>query len=378
MKVLLAVDAFKECLDSYSIGSALATGLQKTSKAIFCNVLNIADGGCGTLNTLHASIPNSYISTISVQHPTGAFKHNADVLFVEQGHCVIECAQAVGLSTISPCDRNPVELTSFGLGEVINYAIHQGSTRIDITLGGSGTNDAGVGLLEALGARFFDIDNKPIEQVKPQDFNRIDRVDVSSALNKVANIQLIVASDVTNPLYGQFGATRVYGPQKGVTEIQLLEESIVHFSNLCPDGPSIAKQEGTGAAGGLGFALKLLGAKYVSGADFVLDLINFQSLLDGVDLVITGEGCLDYQTSFGKAPAAIAARSKECNVPVIAVAGSLGKDFASVPNIDAFFSIQQGPCSLEYSVTNVENLLVSLGQQIGNCLKVGSLLTNKL
>jgi glycerate kinase len=318
MKVLIAPDKFKGSLTAAEVVQHLGNGF--TERGIQYTGLPLADGGDGSVQAAIAAgfrpIRITVAGATGDEHPTlAAFDGTT---------AVVEVANTCGLHTLPGGVLAPLEATSTGVGQAIISVLRLGASRIVLALGGSASTDGGAGMLAALGARFLDGSDRPIS-INGGTLQRIRSVDVT-ALSDLSGIEIVIASDVQNPLTGPNGAAAVYGPQKGATEpiVEALDAGLAHLVQQLiqaghPDAGGFATTPGAGAAGGLGFAALLLGGRAVSGADFFLDLLDFDKHLQGCDLVITGEGRMDDQTLHGKLPAVVAQRAGQ--VPVIAVVG---------------------------------------------------------
>ena len=318
MKVLLAPDKFKGSLTAAQVVHHLGSGLQQ--RGIRYDGLPLADGGDGSVAAAAAAGFRSL--KVDVAAATGE-RHLAAIAF-DGVTAVVEVANTCGLHTLQGGAPAPLSASSAGLGDAVREALQLKAKRIVLALGGSASTDGGVGMLTVLGARFRD---EAGQAVTPdgRSLNRIHTVDLTE-LPDLTQTEIIIASDVQNPLTGPDGAAAVYGPQKGADPRQVvkLDAGLTHLvDRLAADGHPTARRlaatAGAGAAGGLGFAGLLLGGQVVSGADFFLDLLQFDTHLDGCDLVITGEGRIDNQTLHGKLPAIVARRASP--IPVIAVVG---------------------------------------------------------
>lgn len=318
MRVLIAPDKFKGTLTATQVVQSLETAL--TARGLRCLGLPLADGGDGSVD---AAIHGGYRSVaISVHGPTGRMR--VAVIAFDGHTCVVEVANTCGLSGLREGKREPLLSSSRGLGEAIREALELAPKRLVVAVGGSASTDGGAGMLSALGMQFFAADGARIDPTGGS-LGSVARID-GSGLVDVAGIEVLVASDVQNPLLGSEGAASTYGPQKGATkaDIMLLESGLATFVDHLEaaghrNARNLARQPGAGSAGGIGFAGLLLGASVVSGADFFLDVVGFDAALADCDVVITGEGCLDLQTLNGKLAAVVARRSR--SVPVVAVVG---------------------------------------------------------
>jgi glycerate kinase len=287
----------------------------------------------------------------------------------EKKTAVMEMALASGLALLKDGERNPMMATSRGTGELILHAAHAGAKNIILGIGGSATCDGGIGALSALGVRFMDKSGRELDAF-PGSLSEIRRIDLSRLDRELMSLEIQIACDVENPLLGAEGAARVYAPQKGADKAQVLqlEKGLANFARaveLCT-GVGIAGMRGAGAAGGIGGAFyAILGARMRKGTDIIFDALDVERKIRGSDLVFTGEGRIDFQTAFGKAPAEIAKIARRHGVPCIALCGSLGDDVGSLHEIgiDAAFPICRGPASLEYAMRNAHGLLASAAEE---------------
>ena len=286
---------------------------------------------------------------------------------------VIEMAAASGLNLLGDDERNPMKTTTYGTGQLIKEALDYGCKRIIIGIGGSATNDGGVGMAQALGVSFLDEEGNQIA-FGGGELSKISKIDVSLLDPRIKDTVITIASDVKNPLCGPNGASAVYGPQKGATPemVETLDRNLKHLAKTIHEqlNIDILNVPGSGAAGGLGAGLMaFLGAKFCLGIKLVTELARLEEKIQRADLVVTGEGSTDYQTLFGKVPHGIADIAKKYSKPVICISGSLGKGYEQLYNegIDAFFSIVNRPMSLEEAMNNAE---VLLEQTAKNVIKV--------
>ena len=322
MRALIAPDKFKGSLTAGEVADALAAGLRSAAGygSVHCELLPLADGGDGSVDAAVAAgfTRRSY----TVAGPTG--QHVSASIAFDGVTAVVEVANTCGLGLLPGGTLEPLNASSRGFGEAILFALSLKPARIVMALGGSASTDGGMGMLTALGCSFLDADGRQLygSGRALAQIHAIRR----TVLPELADTELIVASDVHNPLLGTHGAPAVFGPQKGAgpEEIATLNRGLEHFVAALaaagfPDAAALAEREGAGSAGGLGYACLLLGATQVSGADYFLDLLDFNTRKDSCDVVITGEGSLDEQTLAGKLPAAVARRSGSRQI--IAVAG---------------------------------------------------------
>ncbi len=359
MKIIIAPDSFKESLSAAEVAEAIESGFKEIFSEADYFKLPIADGGEGTVDALVAATGGRLVKA-EVTAPLG------NRITARYGVCgdgrtaVIEMAAASGLMLVPPEQRNPLLATSYGTGELIRHALDGGYKHFIIGIGGSATNDAGIGMLQALGVKFLDCVGNELGSGGAV-LETLERIDISGLDPRIADSCIEVACDVTNPLIGDNGASAVFGPQKGATAqmVEELDSCLARFAEVVKRdlGQEIAAVPGAGAAGGMGAALlAFLGAELKPGVTIVLDAIGFEELVKDADLVITGEGRIDGQTVNGKAPAGVAGLAARYNIPVIAFAGSLGEGAEGVRQcgISALFSVVQGPCSLAQALAGAQ------------------------
>lgn len=322
-KTVVASDSFKGCLSSAQVADAVEKGMHELYPDCEVVKLAVADGGEGTMEALTATLGGSIVE-VQVQDPLGRLIP-AEYAIVDGTTAVIEMSRASGLTLLKEEERNPMLTSTYGTGQMVADALAKGCRTFIICLGGSATNDAGTGMLEALGYRFLDGEGNRLKG-RGESLGRIKHIDASNVVAGLKDSCFIVACDVDSPFCGPKGAAYVYGPQKGATPemVRELDEGMLAFSRLIykETGTDVMTIEGAGAAGGLGGALKaFLDADLKKGADMVLDAIGFDQTIEDADLVITGEGKIDGQTLNGKLPSAVARRVSARNIPVIAICG---------------------------------------------------------
>lgn len=351
MKLVIAPDSFKESLSAPQVAEAIAAGWREVYPQAEIRLCPMADGGEGTVDALLAASGGERRS-VTVQGPLGE-PVEAHWGWLGDGRAVIEMAAASGLHWVPLARRDATRTSSFGTGELIGAALDAGATRIILGLGGSATNDAGAGLLQALGARLLDAAGRSLAPGGAALAN-VQRIDLSGLDPRLATVRIEVAADVDNPLCGPRGASQVFGPQKGAiaAQVELLDRALGHFADVMAQtlGRDERDVPGGGAAGGLGFAARaVLAASFRPGVELVAELSGLAEAVQGADLVITGEGRLDGQTLHGKTPAGVARIARAAGVPVIALAGSLGEGYQRLYEIgiDAAFSLTPGPMALE-------------------------------
>lgn len=349
MKILCAIDSFKGSLSSIQASNAVKEGILKVEPNAEVDIVPLADGGEGTVDALVEGMDGKKKS-ISVCGPLG--KRVTSTYGIVDSLAIIEMSAAAGLPLLNENERNPYIATTYGVGEIIEDALQQGCRKFIVGIGGSATNDGGVGMLQALGFHFLDHQGNEIVHgaIGLKDLERIDIQNVDPRLKECT---FRIASDVNNPLCGRNGASYIYGPQKGADEemIQNMDEWMQHYTNITKQYYSNANEllEGSGAAGGMGFAFHtFLDAELKSGIDIVLEELQFDEKVKDVDFVITGEGRLDHQTSMGKAPIGVAKYAKKYGIPVIAMAGSVENAYACNDcGIDAYFPVLRKVTTLQ-------------------------------
>lgn len=352
MRVLIAMDSFKGSISSIDGSVAISLGIRDIYPDAEIITLPLADGGEGTVEALVQATNGQLIS----KEVTGPLNEKVNAVYGILGDrktAVIEVAAACGLPLVPSDKRNPLVTTTYGVGELIYDAVDRGCREFVIGLGGSATNDAGVGMLQALGITFLDRHNKEIALGGGELIN-IKSVDVTSVLPELKDCTFKVACDVNNPLYGPTGASHIFSPQKGATVemIKELDKGLKNFAEvvLLELGTDIHNIAGAGAAGGLGAAFAgFLQAKLQSGIELVLEITETEKNMQGVDFVITGEGRLDGQTSMGKAPLGVAQLARKYEIPVLALAGGINEETAILNElgVTSYFSVVNAPMTLE-------------------------------
>ena len=351
MKVVIAIDSLKGSLSSMEAGTAIKDGILAAKPDAEVIVKPLADGGEGTTDALIEGMNGERID-LTV---TGPMHTPVDAYYgylKDTNTAVMEMASAAGITLVPDSEKNPLLATSYGVGEMINDAIQRGCRNFIIGIGGSVTNDGGIGMLKALGVRFLDENGEDAGE-GGQALAKVARIDVSGMNPLLKECHIQIACDVNNPLCGENGSTYVYGPQKGVTEDmkKTLDEAMAHFARVTSETleNDYMNTPGAGAAGGLGYAfLAYTGATLTPGIELILDAVGLEEELSGADVVVTGEGRLDFQTAMGKAPVGVARLAKKYNAKVIAFAGSVTKEATACnkEGIDAFFPILRGVCTL--------------------------------
>ena len=375
MKFVFAPDSFKGTLSSQEIIDILTEKAQQHFKDVQTQGVLIADGGEGTIAAVEQMKGGSR-RYLEVTGPLGE-KVNAHYLRLNEKQVLIEMATASGITLIPYREGNALYTTSYGTGEMIKDALASGADDIIISIGGSATNDGGMGMLMALGVRFLDKDGKELEPVGKNLLN-IAKIDTASLNRRVKTANFIVMCDVTNPLIGPNGATYVFGPQKGANakQLKLLESGMKNYAAKIKEtlGADVANLPGGGAAGGMGAALTAFcGASLQSGIKTILDLINFENIIADADLIITGEGRIDGQSAGGKVLDGIGRYAKKRNIPVIALTGGMGDNAYLVYDcgIDSIMVTVNAPMSLDTALTHAEPLLADCVDRLFRFIKIG-------
>ena len=371
MKVVVAIDSLKGSLSSMEAGLAIKEGVLAAQPDAEVIVKPLADGGEGTTDALIEGMNGERID-LTV---TGPMHTPVDAYYGylrETNTAVMEMASAAGITLVPDKEKNPLLATSYGVGEMIIDAIQRGCRNFIIGIGGSITNDGGIGMLKALGVRFLDEKGEDAGE-GGQALAKVACIDLSGLNPLLKECHIQVACDVNNPLCGESGSTYVYGPQKGVTEDmkKTLDEAMAHFARVTSESleNDYMNTPGAGAAGGLGFAfLAYVGATLTPGIELILDAVGLEDELSGADVVVTGEGRLDFQTAMGKAPVGVAKLAKKYNAKVIAFAGSVTKEATACnkEGIDAFFPILRGVCTLADAMdpVNARNNMIATVEQV--------------
>jgi glycerate kinase len=373
--VVLAADTFKGSLTAPEACASMAGGLRRVWPGVEVRSCPMADGGEGTLDAVLASAGSRVrrhvraVSAAGGQTTAAAYGIVDDVDGSSGRSAIIEVAQIVGI-TDRVAMATPVESRSTrGIGELLVALLDEGVRRFQIALGGSSTNEGGAGMLEALGVRLLDSSGATVVPL-PSALDRIERVDVSALDPRLAACEIVLLSDVDNPLYGLRGTTRSFGPQKGVTgdDLARFDAALARFADRVESasGRRVAESPGAGAAGGLGFALLALGGTLRSGAEFVADLVGLDAALQGANWLIAGEGRSDAQTLDGKAPLVAARRARAAGVPATLLSGAL--DAAALPALGRHFAgcfaIAAGPTTLAASMADAGALLTDRTEQL--------------
>lgn len=395
LNVLLALDSFKGSVSAQQACDAITRGLGRACMANHLSLepifMPVSDGGEGLIECLAPTLQTLGYSQhrVSICGPHGQKQSASLLINSNTKQALIECAEAIGLELIPKAERTAVAASTFGLGQLIDYALNQGVQEINIGLGGSATNDCGIGMMQALGVQFLDSQGQVLGRsatglnklLAAQDLAKVAKIDDTAFKQRISQLpkfKVIGSCDVDNPLLGDLGATYIFGRQKGLTEqnIASVEQGMESFAQVLTQHYQVdhSKTPGAGAAGGLGAAIKYFFAgELTPGIDMVLQLQGITNKLAQAHLVIVGEGCMDGQSVHGKAPVGVARYAAEAQVPCVAICGALKGDPQALyeHHIAAMFSIAQGPMTLAESMEQAAELLEKTAENIGRCFLVG-------
>lgn len=370
MKVVVAIDSFKGSLSSMEAGTAVAEGIYRADKEAEVTVRPLADGGEGTVEALTAGM-NGRIERVKVTGPLGTRVEAAYGMIAATKTAVIEMSAAAGITLVDEQDRNPLHTTTYGVGELIQDAIKKGCRNFIVGIGGSATNDGGVGMLQALGYGFLDAAGRQVPY-GAEGLARIVKITDDRVVPELKECHFKIACDVTNPLCGEQGCSAVFGPQKGATlsMVEEMDKWLMHYAALTKEKypQSDRNKPGTGAAGGLGFAfLSYTNAALDSGVKIILEETKLEEHIKSADIVITGEGRLDSQTIMGKAPIGVARMAKQYGKKVLAFSGCVTEDavLCNRHGIDAYFPILRSVTTLKEAMAPEcakENLAAAVEQ----------------
>lgn len=379
MKIVLAPDSFKGSLTSPQAASAMERGIKKVVKDAKIEKVCIADGGEGTVEAIVSMTGGQYVHT-KVEGPLG---EKVDAVW---GLCttskgktaVIEMAAASGILITPHDNRNVKKASTFGTGQLIKAALDSGAACIIIGIGGSATNDGGAGMAQALGASFYDKEGKVLEK-GGEALCKLHSIDLRDLDPRLEYTEILIASDVKNPLCGPQGCSAVYGPQKGATpeDVKILDKALENYAAIAKRdvGIDIKNVPGAGAAGGLGAGLMLFAnGKMEPGIELVLKIIGFENIVKDADLVFTGEGFTDSQTANGKAPVGVAALAKKTGIPVICLSGGISSDANALyaHGIDAVGGTPCAPVALEDCIRNASSMLEDAAERMMRLVLIGT------
>lgn len=357
-KIIISPDSFKGSISSRGASQAIAAGVKNVLPEADVVCIPIADGGEGTLDALTSESDRFLCQSFNAngEKITSRFGRIGDI-------AVIEIAESVGLCLIPENSRNLQDTTTKGVGVLILHALDLGFRRLLLTVGGSGSNDGGAGMLSALGARFFDQQGRELDDIRAGELENIARIDVSGVDSRLYNIELTLACDVTNPMLGPSGATYIFGPQKGadIATLDRLEYGMANYAHcLAKISEDASNIPGTGAGGGLPTPLiALFGSKLCSGIESVLSSVDYENRIKDADLIITGEGSIDYQSAYGKAIGGVAKVAAKYGIPVLAIVGCTGDradDMLSF-GVSEIFAISSLAPDTDYSISHAKELL---------------------
>ena len=377
MKIVIAPDSYKGSIYAPEAARAMREGVLRVVPDAETVLVPVADGGDGTLETL-VETSGGTTRTATVTGPLGEPTEAQWGAMGDGQTAVIEMARTSGLALVPDDRRDPLTATTAGLGEVIRDALDEGFRRFILGIGGSATNDAGAGMAQALGVHLLDTAGRDLEAGGAA-LAELDHIDMTGLDRRAADSEFMVACDVSNPLTGPEGASAVYGPQKGATPAMVaqLDAALGRFAEviLRDLGADVRDVPGSGAAGGLGGGIMaFLGGQLRPGVDIVLDTLQFDSKLDGADLVITGEGGMDFQTVYNKAPIGVARLAKARGIAVIAISGSLGKGYTDVHDhgIDAVSAITSAPMDMDEAIARCSELVADATEQALRMMQAGA------
>lgn len=377
MKIVIAPDSFKDSLSAQGVAEAIALGLAEVWPDAHLLKCPMADGGEGTVESILAACDGELRRT-HVRGPLGATVDAAWGWLPQSHTAIIEMAEASGLQRVPPGQRDACSSSTYGTGELIRAALDEGAGRVILAIGGSATNDAGAGAMQALGVVLLDDQGQPLPPGGLALAN-LSHIDLSDLDSRLAQVRFEIAADVDNPLCGPHGASVVFGPQKGATaqQVQALDRALGHFAEHCARAlnKDVRDEPGSGAAGGLGFAAKaFLGAQFRTGVDVVAQLTGLAEAVNGADLVITGEGRFDAQTLRGKTPFGVARIARQHGVPVVVIAGTLGEGYQALyeHGIDAAFALASGPMTLQQACADAPRLLSERARDVARLWRVAA------
>jgi glycerate kinase len=379
-KPMIAVvpDSFKGTLSAVEATEAIRQGFKKGFPGARLRLIPMADGGEGTVDALAKSCRAS-IQEITTIDPLGRPITASYALNKKRRLAVVEMAAASGLMLLAPEELNPLKTSTYGAGLLLRHAIENGARKVILGIGGSATNDGGAGLASALGVKFLDVNSCELPP-GGEALKRLSRIDVSNIDPQLKDVELLVACDVDNPLFGPNGAAAVYSPQKGATPemVRSLDKSMKHFAEICSEqlNSNYADYPGAGAAGGLGFGLlTFCGATLCSGVEIIAETIDLRERLKDCDLVITGEGRIDGQSLSGKTPVGVAKIAKSLQIPVIAISGALGENYGKLHSVgvSAIFPAAHGDIDPGNLSSGAFERLSATAEQIARLLYAGQL-----
>lgn len=380
MKFVIAPDSFKNSMPAIKVGKCIANGIISVFPKADCEIIPMADGGEGTVKSIITATGGELVN-VQVHDPLMRLIDSFYGVLPDKTTAIIEMAAASGIELITSNERNPMLTTSYGTGELIIDAINKGCTSIIVGIGGSATNDGGLGMAQALGYKFRDATGTEVEY-GGKALKKVATIDSNNCDKRLQNIDIKVACDVKNTLCGPQGASAVYGPQKGADEqmVKTLDDGLNNLANCISSdlNISVIDIEGGGAAGGLGVGLiAFAGAKLKSGFSLIADIVNLEDKILNADVVISAEGAIDFQTQFGKTPAGVASLAKKYSKPVFVFAGTAQEDASKISTdiIDAIIPITRRPVNLSKAIEYTENWLQQSAKELAIAIKTGINLT---
>ena len=371
-RIVVAPDSFKGSASAREVAEAIADGLRRALPSVEIETVPMADGGEGTVEALVEATGGRYVD-VQVTGPLGEPVQARFGLLGDGATAVIEMAAASGLPLVPPHRRDPLVTTTYGTGEMIRAALDRGARRLVIGIGGSATVDGGVGMAQALGVRFLDAEGRDIGPGGGA-LAHLDRIDLSGLDSRLRATEILVACDVTNPLYGPDGAAPVFGPQKGATPemVAILDANLRHLADVIRRdlGLDVSTLPGGGAAGGLGAGLvAFCSARLRPGVELVIETVGLERRLQGADLAVTGEGALDRQTPYGKTPAGVGRLARRLGIPAVAIVGSIGegvdRETLDACGLSGVVSIVPRPMPLEEAMHQAVPLLRQAAERLG-------------
>lgn len=373
MKFVIAPDSFKGGLTAKQAAEAMKTGLARVYPDADYTLVPMADGGEGTVQSL-VDATRGHFYTEQVTGPLGTQVAAKFGILGDGQTGVIEMSQASGIQFVNEQTRNPLITTTYGTGELILKALDQGISKLILGIGGSATNDGGAGMAQAIGAQLLDQAGNQIE-VGGGQLDQLEKIDISKVDPRIKDLEILIASDVTNPLVGPDGASAVFGPQKGATPemVKVLDDNLRHYAEIIKRDlhADLAGYPGAGAAGGLGAGLlAFTNSTMEKGVEIVVEYSGLKEKAQGADFVFTGEGGIDFQTKFGKTPYGVALATKQVapNAPVIVIAGSVGdgiNELYSEKSIDAIFTSVAGVKTLQEALDTATHDVAQVAENIG-------------
>lgn len=373
--IVLAPDSFKESMTSKEACVAMERGIKKVNSNIQCIHVPMADGGEGTMQSL-VDATGGEVYSLEVVGPLGN-KVKAEYGILGNGEIgVLEMASASGIHLVSLEERNPLITTTYGTGELIKACLDRGVKKLLIGIGGSATNDGGVGVIQALGGRFLDKEGNELG-FGGGELEKLDRIDLTNFDRRLKDVVIEVACDVSNPLCGENGASYIFGPQKGasVEMIKILDNNLKHYAKVIKEqfGKDVLEIAGAGAAGGLGAGLMVfLNGNLKKGIEIVIEYSGLEKKVKNCDMVWTGEGSIDFQTQYGKTPLGVATVAKKYNKPVVALAGRVGDDIDILyeKGIDSIFGIMRGVTTIDEALKNGKENIERTSENIARLMEM--------